>query len=98
MLQVRVQLRGRQQQAELLVHPDASIYAQLQLELQDAGLVLSAHFGNEAIGQEESFEEWGMEGGAMISVVVVGIDDLTEEGYRALEPELRGELEGLLDP
>ena len=28
--------------------------------------------------------------------VVVGIDDMTDEGYRALEPELRGELERLL--
>ena len=39
-----------------------------------------------------------MEGGAMISAVVVGIDDLSDEGYRKLEPELRGELAGLLDP
>ena len=97
MLQIRAQLRGRQQQAELLMHPDASIYAQLQLELQDAGLVLSAHFGGEAVGRGESFGEWGMEGGAMISVVVVGIDDLSDEGYRKLEPELREELEALLE-
>ena len=96
MLQVRAQLRGRQQQAELLVHPDAAIYAQLQLELQDAGLVLSAHFAGKAIGRGESCEEWGMEGGATISVVVVSIDTLSDEGYRALELELREELEALL--
>ena len=77
------------------MHPDAAIYAQLQLELQDAGLVLSAHFGGESIRQGESFKEWGMEGGATISVVVVGIDELSDEGYRALDEELRGELEGM---
>ena len=79
------------------MHPDAAIYPQLQLEVQAAGLVVSAHFGGEAIGQGERFEEWGMESGAAILVVVVvGIDELSDEGYRALELELRGELEGLL--
>ena len=97
MLQVCAQLRGRQQQAELLVHPDAAIYPQLQLEVQAAGLVVSTHFGGEAIGQGERFEEWGMESGAAISVVSVGIDELSDEEYRALEPGLRGKLEGLLE-
>ena len=67
-LQVRTKLRGQQQQAELLVHPDASIYAQLQLELQHAGLVVTAHFGGEPILRGDSFEDCGMEDGAMISV------------------------------
>jgi len=57
-LEVCAQLRGRQQQAELLVHPDAAIYPQLQLEVQAAGLVVSAHFGGEAIAQAESFEDY----------------------------------------
>ena len=58
--------------------------------------MVSAHFGGEAIQRGETFEEWGMEGGATISVVVVSIDTLSDEGYRVLEPELREELEGVL--
>ena len=95
-LQVSVQLRGQQQQEEFLVHPDASIYMQLQLGLQDAGLVLSAHFGSEAIQRGDRFMDWGMESGAKVSVVVVSLDGLMGDDYMALDVELQAELEGLL--
>ena len=45
LLQVRVQLHSDPQTQELLVHPDASInsiYQQLQLALEDTGLVVIA--------------------------------------------------------
>ena len=93
---VTVRLHERQQEEELLVHPDADIYAQLQLGLQDAGLVVSAHFGGEAIERGDRFEDLGIESGARVSAVVESIDDLTDEGYLALGEELRAELEALL--
>lgn len=95
-VQVHLQLRRRHQPRELLVHPDAPIHAQLQLELQDAGLVVSARFGGESIRQGDKFQDRGMDSGAMILVAVVSIDNLTDEEYCELEPELQGELGGLL--
>ena len=76
--QVLAQLRRSQLQAELLVHPNANIYSQLQLEFQDAGLVVSVH--SERTQRGESFEYWGIEDGARVSVVVVSVDDLTDDG------------------
>ena len=37
-----------------------------------------------------------MESGARLSVLVVNIDELTDEGYMALDTELQVELEALL--
>ena len=79
-----------------MVHPDAGIYVQLQLRLQDTGLVVSATFGGQPIVRGHRFEELGMESGAEVSAVVVGVDDLTAETYEVLDAQLREELEGLL--
>ena len=85
---------GAELEEELLVHPDASVLAQLQLELQDEGLVVSVHFGDEAIEAGDSFEQVGVESQARLTVKVVSVDDLT---YAALDAELREELEALLE-
>ena len=90
------QLHSDSQTHELLVHPDANIYQQLQLALQDAGLVVEARFGGEAIQRGDCFEEWGMEGGAVISVVAERIDDMSDEEYAALGPDVQEALTGML--
>ena len=58
--------------------------------------MVSAHFGGAAIQQGDRFEDLYIETGAMINVTVVSVDDLTDEGYMALDEELRADLEGLL--
>ena len=89
-----VQLQGYQE--ELLVHPEASVYLQLQVGLQATGLVVSAHFGGEVIPREDTFKNLGVESGATVSVVVVGVDSITDKEYAALGAELRAEMEALL--
>ena len=96
-LQVHAQLHGHPQQIALSVYPDACIYEQLQLELQHAGLVLSAQFGGEPIQRGDCFEDWGMEGGANITVTVGSLDGLLEEDYAALEPDMQQSLEEVLE-
>ena len=96
MPQVLARSDGLQQAMELVVHPDAGIYVQLQLALQDDGLVVSAAFGGQAIQRGDRFEDLGMESGARIAAVVVSVDDLTDQGFAALDAELQRELEGLL--
>ena len=78
-LQVHVQLHSHPQQMALSVYPDASIYEQLQLNLKHAGLVVSAHFGGEPLQRSDRFEDWGMEGGATIAVVVENIAGLSAD-------------------
>ena len=71
---LRPRADGLQQAMELLVHPEAGIYAHLQLGLQDEGLVVSATFGGQAIQRGDRFEDLGMESGARISAVAVSVD------------------------
>ena len=78
------------------MHPGANIYQQLQLALQDAGLVVMARFGGERIQRGDCFEEWGMEGGAVISVAAERIDDLSAEEYAVLDSETQEALEGVV--
>ena len=81
----------------LLVHPDANIYEQLQLALQEDGLVMEARFGDEAVQRGECFADLGMENGAVISITSWRIDNLSSfEDYAALESDLRDALEGVL--
>ena len=96
-LQVYAQLHGHPQKVAISVYPDASIYEQLQLELQHAGLVLSVQFGGELIQRGDCFRDWGMEGGASITVIVESIDRLMGEDYAALEPAMQETLEGVLE-
>jgi len=96
-LQVHAQLHGHPQKVAISVYPDASIYEQLQLELQHAGLVPSAQFGGELIQRGDCFRDWGMEGGASITVIVESIDRLTGEDYAAMEPAMQETLEGVLE-
>ena len=79
------------------MYPDASIYEQLQLELQNTGLVVSAQFGGELIQRGDCFRDWGIEGGASITVIVESIDRLMGEDYAALEPAMQETLEGVLE-
>ena len=96
-LQVHAQLHGHPQKVAISAYPDASIYEQLQLELQHAGLVLSAQFGGELIQRGDCFRDWGIEGGASITVIVESIDRLMGEDYAALEPAMQETLEGVLE-
>jgi len=96
-LQVHAQLHGHPQKVAISVYPDASIYEQLQLELEHAGLVLSAQFGGELIQRGDCFRDWGMEGGAGITVIVESIDRLMGEDYAAMEPAMQETLEGVLE-
>jgi len=96
-LEVHAQLHGHPPKVAISVYPDASIYEQLQLELQHAGLVLSVQFGGELIQRGDCFRDWGMEGGATITVIVESIDGLMGEDYAALEPAMQETLEGTLE-
>jgi len=96
-LEVHAQLHGHPPKVAISVYPDASIYEQLQLELQHAGLVLSVQFGGELIQRGDCFRDWGMEGGATITVIVESIDGLMGEDYAALEPAMQETLEGILE-
>jgi len=96
-LEVHAQLHGHPQKVAISVYPDASIYEQLQLELQHAGLVLSAQFGGELIQRGDCFRDWGMEGGATITVIVESINGLKWEDYAALEPAMQEALQGVLE-
>ena len=90
------ELRNQYQQQAVLVHPDADIIAQLQVVFQDIGIVVSAHFGSEAIQRGGSFEEWGIEDGATVGVALVSVDELTNASYLELDAEVQAELEALL--